>query len=91
MPATEDWKEIADSLEALALKLKMHYEQATEEPGEEAKNALESLGKAVEGAFDALRAAVKDPSVQDDVREAGVALRDALSNTFAEVTARLKR
>jgi hypothetical protein len=84
-----DWKQVADSLSGLALKLKMHFEQAAgEEDKAEARQALDRLGDAVEGAFEAVRNAVKDPAVKDDVREVGATLKDALAKTFAEARRR---
>lgn len=115
-----EWRQVADSLSGLALKLKMHYEQATSEagapgaagggpataadagpavgaaptepPGEEEKaevrQALDRLGDAVEGAFEAVRNAVRDPAVKEDVREVGATLKGALTNTLAEARRR---
>ena len=87
---TEDWQQVADRISALALKMKLHFEEAADEPAEEVKTALDALGDAVEGAFEALRASVKDPAVRQDVKDAAADLRDALSNTFAELGAQLR-
>lgn len=123
-----EWRQVADSLSGLAMKLKLHYEQATSEadasaagaaaggpggagaagtagdagpavgpgpaeaPGEEEKaevrQALDRLGDAVEGAFEAVRNAVRDPAVKEDVREVGATLKGALTNTLAEARRR---
>lgn len=85
--SNSDWKQVAEAFSGLALKLKMHYEQAAVE-GEsaEVKQALDRLGDAVDGAFDAMRNAVKDPAVKEDVRQVSTTLRDALANSFSEVS-----
>lgn len=84
-----EWKQVADSLSGLAMKLKLHFEQATgEEDKAEARQALDRLGDAVEGAFEAVRSAVKDPAVKEDVREVASTLKDAVTNSLAEARRR---
>lgn len=85
---TEDWQGVADSIEGLALKLKLHFESVTGESGDAMKSAVDELGDAVERSFDALRTAVEDPAVKDDVKEVATRLRDAVSNTFSELKTR---
>lgn len=85
-----DWSEVADALGGLAMKLKLHFEQAADEPGQEIEAALDKMGDAIETAFDALRAAVKDPAVQQDVKDVGAELRDALRNTLTGMSARMR-
>jgi hypothetical protein len=91
VPASEDWKSVAESMNGLAMKLKLHFEQAAAEPAEDVRSAMESLGGKVEAAFDALQTAVKDPAVRADVKNAAGEFRDALTNTFAEVSGQLRR
>lgn len=82
---TEDWNEVADAVEGLALKLKLHFESVADESGQAVKDAVDELGDAVERSFDALRGAVEDPAVKENVKEVAVRLRDAVSNTFSEL------
>lgn len=77
------WGELADRLEALALKLKLHLEQTHDG---EVPEALGRLRKSVEDAFDAAGNAVKDEAVRADVREVGRLLGDAVSTTLTKVS-----
>lgn len=65
----DEWNELADAVAGLGLKLKLHVEQAAAEPADEVNNAVDCVAETVDRAFDALRSAVQDPAVQDDVRE----------------------
>jgi hypothetical protein len=58
---------------------------------EELKSALRKLADALDGTFDAVGNAVRDPAVKDDVKTIGRALSDAFSATFAEVSDDLRR
>lgn len=90
MTARNDWDEVGDRLGALALKLKLHFEQATGGEGERTRQALDAVREGVEKAFDGLRSAVDDPAIRDDVREVATGLREALGSTFAELGAQLQ-
>ena len=88
---SDDWKQVTDELSGLALKLKMHFQQAGSVPSsEEVKTAIGRLGDSVTEAFGAMRNAVSDPAVQDDVKNAGAALRDALYNTFSHLSSEVR-
>lgn len=76
-----EWHDLADRLEGLGLKLKLHLEQTGTG---EVPEALSKLGHAVQEAFQAASNAVKDDAVREDVREAGRLLGDALGNTFTK-------
>lgn len=83
---TESWQEVADAIESLALKVKLHFEEVGGESGAAVKTAVDELGDAVERSFDALRNAVQDDAVKDNVKDVARRLRDAVSNTFADLT-----
>ena len=87
----EDWNEVADAIERLALKLQLHAEQVPGTAKEDVKNAFEGLAQAVDRGFDALRAAVQDPAVKDDVKDVAVQLSDALSNSISDLTSKFER
>jgi hypothetical protein len=76
------WAEIGSRLEALALKLKLHYEQAG---GDGAPRTLDALGESIRDAFTATGNAVNDEAVRADVREAGVILAEAVADTLTTV------
>ena len=91
MTAKEDWDRVAESLGGLALKLKLHVEEAASGSAEETRSALAAVSERVEAAFDGLKASISDPAIKKDVRDVAEGLRDALSNTFAELGAQLRR
>ena len=82
------WSEVGDKLEALALKLKLHFEQSDRR--DETADTMEKLRSSVSDAFDAAGNAVRDDAVKADVREAGRLFVDAMSATFAKVSDELK-
>ena len=89
--ARQSWDEVGEILEGLGLKLKMHAEAARAElDGEKLDDALREAGDSARRAFEALENAVRDPAVKEDLRRAATAFSDALSNTFAEVTAQIR-
>jgi hypothetical protein len=80
--ANKQWAEIGSRLEALALKLKLHYEQAG---GDAAPRALDELRDRVEDAFTATGNAIRDDAVRADVREVGVMVGDAVADALTTV------
>jgi len=92
---TEDtrlaWEEVADRLESLGLKLKLHFEQAesSQHPVEEVSKAFARLGTAIESSFASIGTAIKDPAVRDDANTFATALGDALADTFSKVSEEL--
>jgi hypothetical protein len=82
MTVEKTWGELSDRLEALALKLKMHFEQTHDD---EVPEALGRLRQGVTDAFDAASNAVKDDAVRTDVREVGQLFADLVGTAFARV------
>lgn len=80
---SSQWRELADRVEALALKLKLHVEQASDDG--EMREAMGRLRADVDAAFKAAGNAVQDHAVREDVREVGRLLTDALDTTFSRV------
>jgi hypothetical protein len=85
---TNRWSEVGERLEALALKLKLHFEQTGR--NEANAEAFEKLRNSVNEAFEAAGNAVRDDAVRADVKEAGRLFVDAVSATFAKVSENLK-
>ena len=95
MTTSEDtriaWDVVADRLESLGLKLKLHFEQAesSHHPVEEVSNAFARLGTAIESSFASIGTAVKDPAIRDDANSFATALGDALADTFSRASQEL--
>lgn len=90
--ARDAWKDVADKVESLGLKLKLHLEQeqddtvAARSEGE-TSNAFEQLAGQVTEAFDSFGNAAKDGAVHDDVRAIAELIKQALIATFQAVGA----
>ena len=87
-PRTEDWNEVADAVQGLALKLQLHVQSIAGDSAAGLKSAVDEVGDAVERSFDGLRNAVEDPAVKENVKDVAARLRDALHNTFASLRQR---
>ncbi|MDQ1286602.1 MAG: hypothetical protein QG622_167 [Actinomycetota bacterium] len=89
------WNETGDKLSELGRKLKVHYDEQHGSEGqqtrEELAEAARRLGGAVQDAFEALGTAARDKSVQDDVKQVGQSLAEALGATLGQATDELKR
>jgi hypothetical protein len=81
------WAELADRLDALALKLKLHYEQAG---GDGVPRALDELRDSVREAFTAAGNAIQDDAVRADVREVGVMVAEAVADGLSTVGSDLR-
>jgi hypothetical protein len=82
------WSEVGERIEALALKLKLHFEQTGR--GQESTDALHKLRDSVNDAFEAAGNAVRDDAVRSDVRETGRLFLDALSASLAKAAEQLR-
>jgi hypothetical protein len=91
MTAREYWDRAVDEMGGLALKLKLHCEEASADTVEQTRTALEAIGDGVEAAFDGLKAALSDPAMKHDVSDVAASLRDAVTNSLAELNAKLPR
>ena len=83
----ESWKDVADKVESLGLKLKLHLEQERDDAVDEraegdTSNAFEELAGQVTDAFDSFGNAAKDDAVQADVRAIAELIKEALIATF---------
>ncbi|WP_344140494.1 hypothetical protein, partial [Luedemannella flava] len=86
---SERWSEVGAQMEALAQKVKLHFEQSGGR-AEEAQDVLQKVRNAVGDAFEASGNAVRDDAVRNDVKETGRLFVEALSATFAKVSDALK-
>lgn len=82
------WSEVGSRIEALALKLRLHFEQTGR--AEESAEPLRKLRDSVNDAFEAAGSAVRDDAVKADVRETGRLFLDALSASLAKAADSLR-
>jgi hypothetical protein len=89
------WNETGDKLTDLGRKLKVHYESQHGSDGqqtrEELTDAARRLGSAVQDAFEVIGVAARDKAVQDDVKQVGQSLAEALGATLGQATEELRR
>jgi enamine deaminase RidA (YjgF/YER057c/UK114 family) len=89
--AKQAWREVADQISGLGLKLKLHFEQSAQPETEESvTKAFDEVREALDRAFATVGNAVKDPSVKQDVADVARSLGDALTTTFAQVSESLR-
>jgi ElaB/YqjD/DUF883 family membrane-anchored ribosome-binding protein len=96
-----EWNEVGERFSAIRSKLEKHFEQPGEgeAPGEppapgaadEVRDALRSLGDALESTMNALGSAARDPEITGEVRSAGQSLVNALNSTFSGVGDEIRR
>ncbi|HEY7224513.1 MAG TPA: hypothetical protein VH561_13125 [Micromonosporaceae bacterium] len=82
------WSELGEKIEALALKLKLHFEQTGR--AEEATDTLHKIRDSVSDAFEAAGKAVRDDAVKADVRESGGLFLDALSASLSKAAQKIR-
>lgn len=79
------WEAVAEHLDGLGLKLKLHFEEGTgASPAKEITEALKHLGNAIEATFTAIGAAAGDAAVRDDAATVARSLGNALADTLSE-------
>ena len=77
------WDAVADRLDALGLKLKLHFEEAGGEV-REVNEAFAHLGSAIEAGFSAIGVAMRDPAVREDARTLAEMLSNALADSLSQ-------
>jgi hypothetical protein len=82
------WSEVGVKIEALALKLRLHFQQTGN--AEQASEPLDRIRDSVTGAFEAAGNAVHDDAVKSDVRDTGRLFLEALSASFAKAAEHLR-
>ncbi len=88
MTKTRDaWAAVASDLDALAIKLKMHYEQAASADAEAAREALGRLRSAIDDTVDAFGHAATDIAVREDLDRVRTSIVDAFTKTFDGISA----
>jgi hypothetical protein len=89
------WNETGDKLTELGHKLKVHYDSQHGAQGqqtrEELTDATRRLGSAIRDAFEAIGTAARDKAVQDDVKQVGQSLAEALGATLGQAADELRR
>lgn len=83
------WSEVADQLDALALKLKLHAKEELSKETE-VRSSFDRVGVAMKEACDAIGDAARDPAVRADLQATADSFAAALSATVEQVATALK-
>ena len=87
------WDEVGTRFTDLGKRLKDRYDANVgfgPEQQEAVSDALRRLTDALDAGFTAVGNTLRDPEIGDELKEAGVAVRDALAATFNEVADKIK-
>ena len=76
------WETVADRLDALGLKMKIHCEQVGGQ-AKEVNQAFERLGSAIEATFWTIGTVVSDSAVRKDAHELADTLRNAIADSLS--------
>jgi hypothetical protein len=87
----ENWREVGELLSGLALKVKLHVEEAQSSSGDDLRQSVEKLGQALDDTFRAMRDMTTDEALREDVRQVGQRLGDAFKTTFNQMGAQVSQ
>src|SRR5438128_31041 len=89
------WNETGEKLTELGRRLKVHYEAQHGAEGQQARQELAEaarrVGGAVQDAFEAIGTAARDKQVQQDVKQVGHSLLEALGATVGSASEEVRR
>ena len=88
------WDEVGNRFTELGKHVKDRYDANAgfgEDQREKMNDALRQLGDALDAGFTAIGDSLRDPSMRDELKHAGVAVADALAATFNDIAAEIKR
>ena len=86
--AEEAWRRAGAEFGDLAKRFRDHYDEAAadgEADTETVKEALHTLGTALDKAFNSIGTALRDPDIQEEARTAAQSLFAALSATVGDL------
>jgi len=92
--ASARWDDVGARFAELGKHLKERYDaNATfgDEDREKMNNALRQMSDSLDAGFTALGDSIRDPSMREDFKQAGVAIAEALSATFTEVADEIRK
>jgi hypothetical protein len=82
---SEQWNDVQDGLERLAMKVDYHWQQATSKDREELEAVAKKVGAALQDAVASIRNASVDPAIREDLHHVGSAFEAAITTTLGNV------
>jgi len=83
------WGDVADNLEALLLKLKLHAEEELSEAELKEKAGVDRIRAAIDETVEAIQEAYEDEAVRSDARDVGRSFVSAIDATMKDVIGRV--
>jgi hypothetical protein len=90
----ESWDDVGDRFNDLGRKLKTRFDANaafSDEQRETVNDALHQMGAAIDAGFSAISETLRDDDVRDDLKQARIAVGDAIASTFNAVAAEIKK
>ncbi|MDH4116475.1 MAG: hypothetical protein OEX04_01190 [Acidimicrobiia bacterium] len=90
----DPWRAAAESWSDVGDKLRDKYSELVGDDGpseNDVRSALKTLGTAVQAVFDSLGAAMRDPEVRTQVKDATAGFASAVGQTFSELGEEIRR
>jgi hypothetical protein len=88
------WDEVGNRFADLGKNVKGRYDANSafgEDEREKVNDALRQIGDALDAGFTAIGDSLRDPGMRDELKGASVAVLDALTATFNDVAAEIRR
>jgi hypothetical protein len=88
------WDEVGNRFSELGRHVKDRYDANAsfgDDDRQKMNDALHQLGDALDAGFTAIGDSLRDPSMRDELKHAGVAVADALAATFNDIAAEIRR
>jgi hypothetical protein len=92
--AKQAWDEVGEKFSEVGRLMKQRYDANVAWNDEEKKkvdDALHQMGDALDAGFTTIGDSFRDPSMRDEMKEAGTALGTALSRTFDSVAYEIRK
>jgi hypothetical protein len=90
----ENWDNVGDRFNELGQKLKTRFDANaafSDEQRDKVNDALRQMGTALDAGFAAISESLHDDEVRQDLKQAGIAIGDAIASTFNAVAAEIKK
>jgi hypothetical protein len=90
----EAWQQVSKSWVDIGDRLKDRYREVVGDAGpseDQVRDALKTLGTAMQAVFDSLGSAMRDPDVRTQMKEATAGFASAVGQTFSDLGDEIRR
>ncbi|HWS47441.1 MAG TPA: hypothetical protein VN636_16380 [Acidimicrobiia bacterium] len=92
--AKEKWDDVGSRFSEIARHIRQRYDANIAFSEDEAKkvdDALRQLGDSLDASFTAIGDSMRDPEIRVELKQAGIAVADAVAATFSDVAEEIKK